>query len=264
MIIHILTPVIAMAALGLIFGLGLAYALKIFGIQIDPKAALIIARLPGANCGACGKAGCAGFAEALVNGEAIPSSCVVSNEEARKSIAELLGIEHNVKIKTIATLICKGGVNAKDKFVYKGIKGCKAAMLTFGGQKVCKYACVGFGDCAIVCPFDAIIMGPDNLPHIDADKCTACGKCVHICPKKVLTLTPVDKIFHIGCNSNDKGADVVKACKIGCIACGKCKKACPVNAIIIENNLAKIDYNICKNHGKCFEVCPMHTIYKRV
>jgi len=72
-IIRILIPVISMAALGLVFGVGLAYALKIFGIEVDPKFALLITKLPGANCGACGKAGCAGFAEALLKGEAMPA-----------------------------------------------------------------------------------------------------------------------------------------------------------------------------------------------
>jgi len=263
MITHILTPVIAMALLGLIFGLGLAYALKIFRIEINPQVALIITKLPGGNCGACGKAGCSGFAEALAKGEAIPSSCVVSNEEARRLIAEILGIEYNPKIKTIATLICKGGKDAKDKFSYRGIKNCKAATLLFGGQKVCNYGCVGFGDCAEICPFDAIQMGTDDLPHINEKKCTACGKCVKICPKKVLVLTHLDKHYHIQCNSNDKGAIVIKMCKVGCIACGKCVKACPMQAITIENNLAKINYDKCTNRGECFKVCPVHTISQK-
>ena len=64
MIMRILTPVAAMAVLGLVFGVGLAYALKLFGVEIDPKIFKILSLLPGTNCGACGKPGCAGFAEA--------------------------------------------------------------------------------------------------------------------------------------------------------------------------------------------------------
>ncbi|MBN1405918.1 MAG: RnfABCDGE type electron transport complex subunit B [Candidatus Omnitrophica bacterium] len=260
---NMVIPVIAMTTLGLIFGLGLAYTLRLFGVEVDPTVALIITKLPGANCGACGKAGCAGFAEALKKGEAVPAGCAVTSDEARKAIAQILGIDYNSKIKTIATLICKGSKNAKDKFVYSGIKSCKAATLVFGGYKACKYACLGFGDCERVCPFLAIKIGDDNLPHINNEKCTGCGKCVQICPKAVLVLTPQKKNYHIECNSKDKGPQVMKACKVGCIACGKCAKSCPVNAIFIEDNLAKIDYNKCSNCGECFKVCPTHAIGKR-
>jgi Na+-translocating ferredoxin:NAD+ oxidoreductase subunit B len=264
MIAHILIPVIAMAALGLVFGLGLAYALKLFGIEVDPSVALIITKLPGANCGVCGKAGCAGFAEALVKGEAIPASCAVSNDEARHAISEILGMEYNPKVKMIATLVCNGGkYNAKDKYIYKGIKSCRAASKIFQGPKACKYACVGLGDCARECPFDAIAMGEDDLPKIDPGKCTACGVCVKICPKNVLTLYPITKKYYIKCNSKDKGAEVMKVCKVGCIACGKCVKACPFKAIVLEDNLARIDYNICENAGECFRVCPTNAISER-
>src|SRR3989338_1229235 len=129
MIAEIFIPVLAMTALGLIFGLGLACTLKIFGIETDAMVALIITKLPGANCGACGKAGCAGFAEALKKGEVLPASCVVSNEEARRSVAEILGIEHAAKVKTVATLLCNGGTRAVDKLSYRGIKTCKADTL---------------------------------------------------------------------------------------------------------------------------------------
>lgn len=263
MITQIIIPVISMTALGLVFGLGLAYTLKLFAIDVNPEVALIITKLPGGNCGACGKAGCAGFAQALKKGEAIPASCVVSNEEARKAISEILGIEYSPKLKTVATLICKGGKNSKDKFVYKGIKSCKAATLLFAGFKACSFACLGLGDCVRVCPFNAIKIGEDNLPHINQKKCTTCGKCIKICPKAVLVLTPIEKLYHVECNSKDKGAQVAKVCKVGCIACAKCVKVCSVLAISIEDNLARIDYNKCINCGECFKVCPTNAIGHR-
>jgi Na+-translocating ferredoxin:NAD+ oxidoreductase RNF subunit RnfB len=262
MIMQILIPVIAMAGLGLAFGLGLAYTLKIFGIEVDPTVALIITKLPGANCGACGKAGCAGFAEALKKGEAIPALCVVSNEEARKAISQILGIEYNPKTKTIATVLCNGGKNAKDKFQYRGIKTCKAATLLFGGYKECAYGCLGFGDCADACPFDAIKI-VDGLPKINIKKCTACGNCVKACPKNLFILAPLEKNYYIACSSKDPGAVTIKACKVGCIACGKCIKACPVSTIGIKDNLAAIDYAKCENHGECIKVCPTNAILKR-
>ncbi len=260
---NILTPVIAMAALGLVFGLGLAYALKIFGIKVDPTLAFIIARLPGANCGACGKAGCAGFAEALKKGEVVPAACVVSNEDARKSISELLGIEYNPKVKTIATVLCNGGKNAKNKFAYHGIRTCKAASLVFGGYKVCTFGCLGFGDCVEACPFDAIKMGEGGLTEVDPKKCTACGNCVKACPKNLYELVSIEKKYYVKCSSKDPGGVTMKACLAGCIACMKCEKACPIGAIKVKSNFSKIDYEKCQNIGKCFEVCPTKVIKKR-
>lgn len=263
MIMNILIPVAAMAVLGLVFGVGLAYALKLFGIDIDPMIHKLLALLPGANCGACGKPGCAGFAEALKKGEAMPAGCVVSNEEARKSIAELLGIGHSSKIKTIATVLCNGGKRAKDKYVYQGIRTCKAASLVFGGQKACTFGCLGFGDCVGACPFGAIGMDADELPVVDPAKCTACGNCVKACPKDLYELLPAACGYYVKCRSADPGGVTAKVCKAGCIACMKCEKACPAGAVKVASNLSRIDPGKCQNIGKCFEVCPTKVIKKR-
>jgi len=263
MIAHILIPVIAMAALGLVFGLGLAYALKIFGIEVDPTIALIISRLPGSNCGACGKAGCAGFAEALRKGDVMPAGCVVSNDEARKSIAGILGIDYNPKVKTTATLLCNGGKNARDKYTYMGISSCKAASLVFGGYKACAFGCLGLGDCVRICPFDALKMAEAGLPEVDPKRCTACGKCVNTCPKNLFKILPLKNMHYVKCSSTDPGGVTAKACKAGCIACMKCEKACPIGAIKVASNLSRIDCGKCQNMGKCFEACPTKVIVKR-
>ncbi len=261
--VRLITPVVTMAALGLFFGVGLAYVLKIFGVKVDPEVALIITKLPGTNCGACGKAGCTAFAEALKKGEAVPSDCVVSGDESRKLVAQILGIDYNSKVKTIATLLCNGGRRAKDKYFYNGIRSCKAASLVFNGQKACAFGCLGFGDCVDDCPFGAIIMGEDGLPAVDAAKCTSCGKCVKACPKRLFEITPAEKHYYVKCSSREPGAVVMKVCSAGCIGCRKCEKACPSAAVKIEDNLAKIDYGKCQNMGKCFEVCPTKVVRLR-
>ncbi|MCM8781539.1 MAG: RnfABCDGE type electron transport complex subunit B [Candidatus Omnitrophica bacterium] len=263
MISQILIPVVAMAALGSVFGIGLASVLKIFKIEADPILALIVTKLPGANCGACGKAGCAGFAEALRQGEASLSSCVVASEETRWSIAEILGVECNPKVKAIATVLCNGGKNAKDKYIYRGIKSCKADSLLFGGHKACDFGCLGHGDCVRVCPVGAITMGKDDLPIINTEKCIACGNCIKACPKNLFELTSIKNNYYVKCNSKDPASVVAKICKSGCIACRKCEKVCPIGAIQVESNLSKINYEKCRNMGKCLEVCPTKVIFRR-
>lgn len=260
---NIIKPVIAMGAMGLVFGLGLAYALKILRIEPDPAIFKILSLLPGSNCGACGHAGCAGFAEALKRGDAMPSGCVVSTVEARKSVAEVLGLGLDSRVKTVAALICSGGVRAKNKFVYRGIESCRAASLIFGGHKACSFGCLGLEDCVRACPFDAIAMGADEIPVVDESKCTACGKCVKACPKALYMLAPVSSLYYVKCSSKDKGSVTASVCRSGCIACFKCEKACPVGAARVEAHLSRIDPDICRNIGKCFEVCPTKVIAKR-
>jgi RnfABCDGE-type electron transport complex B subunit len=261
MMMQILTPVIAMAALGLIFGLGLAYALKLFAIKVDPALALLIQKLPGANCGACGRAGCAAFAEALRKGEVLPTSCVVTNEAARSEIAKILGLESKARVKQIAAVRCLGGKKAKDKFVYQGIKNCKAASLVMGGQKACYFGCLGFGDCVKACPFKAITMGENDLPIVNKTKCTGCGKCIKACPKNLFLLIPKKANFYVACNSRDKAKTVMEVCQTGCIACGKCVKAVkPEGAIAIKDNLAEVDYTKVLACDECIQVCPRKVI----
>lgn len=243
----IIIPVAAMTTLGLAFGLGLAYTLKLFGIEVDPTVALIITKLPGANCGVCGRAGCVGFAEALKKGETAPSNCVLSEEETRQAIAKILDIEYIQKVKKLAIVLCQGGKNAVDKYAYQGIKTCKASALIFEGYKACIWGCLGFGDCADVCPFGAIDM-IEGLPRINPDKCVACGKCVEACPKHIISLEEPDKagkIIYVACSSHDKGAVTRKICSAGCITCGICQKLSD-GGFEIKNNLSIPNYEKLK------------------
>lgn len=258
---EILVPILTLGTLGLLFGIGLALASKKFCVVTDPRLEKIYEELPGANCGACGMPGCMGFAEGLIQGTCAVERCVVSEEEARQGIAEILGVEAKTKVKQVAILHCHGGSKrAKDKFVYEGIKDCIAANLVMGGPKACVYGCIGYGTCVRACPFGAITMNEEDLPIVDEDKCTACGKCVAVCPKGSFSLAPVEKTFAVRCKSLDLGKQVMEACSVGCIACRKCEKACPTGAIKVIDNLAVIDYNICDNRGECLKACPVNTI----
>ncbi len=57
---EILIAVLIISGLGLIFGIGLSYAAKVFAVEVDERITQIREVLPGANCGACGYSGCDG------------------------------------------------------------------------------------------------------------------------------------------------------------------------------------------------------------
>lgn len=258
---EIIIPVITLGILGLIFGVGLAIASKRLAVTVDPRLDQVHGLLPGANCGACGGAGCFGFAEMLLSGKADLSACKVSEDGIREQIAKLLGKSLEKKVKRVAILHCNGGIKVKNRFLYHGIEDCVAANLVLKGQKSCVYGCLGFGNCVKVCPFDAIKMSKDgDLPIVDKDKCRACNKCVLTCPKKLFTLIPITHNIYVACSSHGIGKDTKAVCPVGCIACRLCEKACKFDAIHVIDNLAVIDYNKCTSCGACVKVCPMKTI----
>lgn len=80
-----------MLVLGAALGLLLAIAGKFLYVEVDTRVEQITAMLPGYNCGACGYAGCAGLAEALVNGDAkSPTQCKPSTEAHRSRITAFM------------------------------------------------------------------------------------------------------------------------------------------------------------------------------
>ena len=72
---NILWALLWFAVLGGALGILLAIAGKFFEVKVDERIPQIMELLPGANCGGCGKSGCAAFAEAVVNGELAPGGC---------------------------------------------------------------------------------------------------------------------------------------------------------------------------------------------
>ncbi len=183
-----------MGGLGLVVGVGLAIASKIFYVYVDPLVLAVDDALPGANCGGCGLPGCASNAEAIVAGKSSPNSCVAAGPETAEIIAALLGVSVEATEPDIARPGCTYGVaDADTKFVYNGMDDCRAVAMLGGGMKVCNIGCLGLGTCARVCPFNAITMGPDGLPQVHEGRCTGCGTCERVCPKHIITLSSVTR-----------------------------------------------------------------------
>jgi Na+-translocating ferredoxin:NAD+ oxidoreductase RNF subunit RnfB len=258
----IFLAIAVLAALGILFGVALAIVAARFVVKVDPKVEQVRETLPGANCGACGFAGCMGYAEAVVgNPDVAVSMCAPGKSAVAEKIAEITGKRAEKIEPKIARVFCQGGASlSQRKFIYTGVMDCTAAVLAAGGDKSCEFGCLGYGTCMRACPFDAITMSANNLPLIHPDKCTACGKCVAACPKQVIELAQASKAVVISCHSRDKGADTKKKCQVGCIACGICVRTCPVEAIKIDNNLARIDHGKCIVCGLCVKKCPTSAI----
>lgn len=183
-----------MGGLGLIVGVGLAAASKIFYVYIDPKILAVDDALPGANCGGCGLPGCGANAEAIVAGKAAVNSCVAAGAEVAEAIASIMGVAIEAKEPDIARPGCTYGVAEADThYLYNGLKDCRAVALMGGGMKVCRIGCLGMGTCAKACPFDAITMGDQGLPVVDQQRCTGCGTCERVCPKNIINLSSVTR-----------------------------------------------------------------------
>lgn len=259
---NILTPVLIFAGLGLVFGVLLAIASKVFFVKTEESVEKITEVLPGANCGGCGYAGCAQLAQAIADGKAPVTACTAGGAEVANKIAGILGVEvGEMPMRMRAQVMCSGtGELSKRKYIYEGVKDCIAAAKLGGGDRVCPNGCTGLGTCVNACKFGAISV-VEGVAVVDYKKCEGCGACVKACPKHIIKLIPYNSEHWVGCMSVDKGAVTRKYCDAGCIACKICEKACPENAITVNDFKASIDYDKCIGCGICVEKCPRNIIW---
>lgn len=117
-----------------------------FRVEENPKISEIEALLPGANCGACGKAGCHAFAVACANSSADQFKelfCTAGGQEVMDKVAAELGYVAEAREPTVAVLKCNGTCqNAPDKVVYTGMKSCRMAARVSVGRSGCPNGCL--------------------------------------------------------------------------------------------------------------------------
>lgn len=257
--LQVFIPALILLVLAMLFAIALAYLGKKLAVSRDERIDQVKDCLLGANCGACGYAGCDGFATALVEGKAELSSCNATSKENKEEIAEILGLTDTGEA-TKVVVCCHGGQDAKDKYDYVGYGDCRSMELLAGGRKQCAWGCLGTGSCVDACQHHAVTVKQKGYSEVSLSKCISCGKCISVCPKKIIKRIPASATYYVACSNHQKGKEVRELCTKGCIACGICVKQCEVGAITIVDNLATIDYTKCINCGKCAAKCPQRCI----
>ena len=243
-----------------LFGAGFGFLLgmlsKHWRVEQHPKIQKICELLPGVNCGGCGYAGCRALATAISEKKAAPNACPACDEIKTRQIAEIAGMPTVLRERRRAQVMCSGTVDhTKRKYVYAGVLDCNAAARLGGGEKICRFGCIGLGTCVEQCRFNAIRLA-NGVASVDYTRCTGCGVCELSCPKGIIRLIPFDSNYWVGCASKDKGAQIRDYCDVGCISCHRCEKICKFGAITVTDHIASIDYKKCVGCGACVSVCP--------
>lgn len=203
----------------------------------DDALDLLIAKLPGFNCGLCGQDDCRGFARWLIEKSGDPGLCAPGGATTEFALRALLGGDRAQA--QVAFVRCGAGAGkATEIFSYDGRRDCAAAAACFQGQKACTASCLGFGTCVRACPIGAIRI-VDGLARVDSGLCTGCGACVVACPTKVVALVPSTAHWQVACNSHKGAEEKKRDCSVPCTACGECERLSSSWEFRITGNLAQ-------------------------
>ena len=243
---------------GLLIGLLLGFAGRLFYVKTDERIEAVRTALPGSNCGGCGYAGCDACADAIVSGEAAVTVCPGGDVE---TLSRIMGVQAAAGVRQVAYVHCAGTCDkVARKGNYYGAPDCRQAAVAPGNAgKACSYACYGLGSCVKACPTDAIRL-EDGVAVVDEGKCISCQQCVHICPQHIIGMRPETAKVEVCCSSRAPGKEVKAVCSAGCIGCGICQKHCPTGAIRVEEHLAHVDHEKCTGCGACAAKCPVKVI----
>jgi len=231
-----------MFVLGIGFAIILLIAREKLKVEVDPRVLQVQRALPGLDCGGCGFAGCAQYAEAVLENPELIGRCAPGGQAVAAEIARILNLQISSSGPQQRPIVrCRAHTEDKTYYAeYQGIESCTAANALPNAQ-ACNFGCLGYGDCTHACSFDALHM-VDGLATVDYEKCTGCSACTKACPRDLIEMVPFhyENMMTVACSSKEAGKTTRAVCKVGCIGCGVCTKQSDVFSV--EDNLARVDY----------------------
>ncbi|MBN1795740.1 MAG: RnfABCDGE type electron transport complex subunit B [Sedimentisphaerales bacterium] len=255
-----------MLGLAAVFAIVLLIASIKLKVEVDPKVEQVHKALPGIDCGACGYAGCASYAKAVVENPELIGKCAPGGAKVAAQIGAILNLQISESGPPKRPIVhCRAHKDDKTCYAdYQGIETCTAAN-ALANVQACKFGCLGFGDCVAACKFDALHI-IDGLATVDYQKCTGCGACAKACPRDLIKMVPFtnENMLVVACSSKEAGKDTRKMCAVGCIACGLCAKQ--TELFTVSNNLAGMDYEKYQPDDKteiAYNKCPTCVIVYR-
>ncbi len=235
-------------------------------VKLDPKIEQVHKALPNIDCGACGFAGCASYAKAVVNNPDLIGLCAPGGARVSAKIGEILNLQISESGAPKRPIVhCRATKDDKTYFAeFQGIESCTTAN-AFANAQACKFGCLGYGDCVHACKFDALHI-IDDLAVVDYDKCTGCGACVKACSRNLIKMVPFthENMLTVACSSKENGKTVRSMCQVGCIACGICAKQSDIFSV--SDNLAAVDYQRYQPNEQtetAYNKCPTGVIVYR-
>lgn len=161
----LITAVLALLAMGAVFGAILGFAAVKFKAEGNPIADQINNLLPQTQCGQCGYPGCRPYSQAIADGEAI-NKCPPGGEGTIAALADLLDME-------AIPLDEEHGEENITTVAY-----------------IREDECIGCTKCIQACPVDAILGAAKQMHTVIVSECTGCDLCVEPCPVDCIDMIP--------------------------------------------------------------------------
>jgi len=159
-----IAAIVSVTSLGLVLGLMLGFADRIFAVEVNPIIAQVEGMMPGSQCGQCGFPGCSAAAAAIVEGRAPVTCCPPGGKALAAALSSKLGISLD-----LGDLVDEG------------------PKLAFVSEEIC----IGCCRCIKACPTDAIVGAAKQIHNVIREACTGCGNCVERCPTEAVILQPI-------------------------------------------------------------------------
>ena len=183
----------------------------------------------------------------------------------RKIIVDMVHDPAEVK-ETVAFVKCTGGAWGNAKLREAGYGRCvdiEKSKVGLDAIDVCKYSCLGLGDCVKACRYGAI-SNESGVAVVDTDKCVGCGDCYRACPRGKIDMVPFIGVKQSACESAADTERRMEVCGLGCIGCGDCADNCPNEAIEMRYGHPYIHYSKCLNCGVCKYLCTRSSLIERM